>query len=142
MKELLALRMNKTEMVQYFNHRFSSHLNNFNATIKPAEENLIEYYTSSLCPSIAMFVKRSVNPYLVETYEEANKIEVELNIINKNTAKPEVKTFRSKKRLLLTRPKEEYSSELENVVKMVHKLSNKIVNMEKGKKASLSKKTI
>ena len=42
--------------------------------------------------------------------------------------------------MLLTRPKEEHSSELENVVKMVQKLSNKIVDLEKDKEASSSKK--
>ena len=45
----------------------------------------------------------------------------------------ETKTFSSKKPLLLTRPKDEHSHELENVVKMVKKLSNKIVDMEKEK---------
>ena len=42
------------------------------------------------------------------------------------------------KPLLLTRPKEEHSNELENVVKMVHKLSNKIVDLEKENRASSS----
>ena len=41
---------------------------------------------------------------------------------------------------MLTGPKEEHSSELENMVKMVQKLSNKIVDLEKGKEASPSKK--
>ena len=42
--------------------------------------------------------------------------------------------------MLLTRPKEKHSRELENVVKMVHKLSNKIVYLENEKDASSSKK--
>ena len=46
----------------------------------------------------------------------------------------------SKKPLLLTKPKEEYSSELENVVKMVQNLSNKIVDLEKDKEASSYRK--
>ena len=41
---------------------------------------------------------------------------------------------------MLTIPKEEYLIELENVVNMVQKLSNKIADMEKEKEASLSKK--
>ena len=36
----------------------------------------------------------------------------------------------------LTIPKEEHSNELENMVKMVQKLSNKIVDLEKDKEAS------
>ena len=50
-------------------------------------------------------------------------------------SEPDVRTFNSKKHLLLTRPKDEHSSELENVVKMVQKLSNKIVDMEKEKES-------
>ena len=126
--------------MQDINQRFVSHLINFNATIKPIEETLIEYYTSTLCPSIAMFVKRPINPSLVETYEEENKVEAELESINKHTAEPNVRSFSSKKPFLLTRPKEENSSELENVVKMVQKLSNKIVDLEKDKEASSSRK--
>ena len=45
----------------------------------------MEYYTPTLSPDIAMFVKRSVNPSLVETYEEAVKIEAELESINKHS---------------------------------------------------------
>ena len=126
--------------MQDFNQKFAAHLNNFNATANPTEETLIEYYTSTLSPNIAMFVKRAIKPSLVETYEEANKVEVELDSIEKHTSEPEVKTFSGKKPLLLTRTKEEHSNELENVVKMVQKLSNNIVYLEKDKEASSSKK--
>ena len=74
MKELLFLRMAKKEKVKDFSQRFASRLNNFSAAIKPIEETLMEYYTSVLSLYIAMFVKRSVKPCLVETYEEAIKI--------------------------------------------------------------------
>ena len=111
-KELLSLRMDKKEKVQDFNQRFTAHLSNFSATTRPAEETLIEYYTSALCPSITMFVKRAVKRTLLENYEEANKVEAELDNITKHTAKPEVKTFSGQKPLLLTRPKEEHSNEL------------------------------
>ena len=63
-------------------------------------------------------------------------VEVDIDSITRHTLEPEVKTTTSKKPLLLTRPKEEHSNELENVVKMVHKLSNKIVYLEKEKGAS------
>ena len=59
MKELLALRKENKEKVQDFSQRFVAHLKNFSTAINPAEENLIEYYTSALGPDIAMFVKRS-----------------------------------------------------------------------------------
>ena len=87
-----------------------------------------------------MFVKRAVKPSLEENYEESSKVEAELYNINKHTVELEVKTFSGKKPLLLTILKEENSNELENVVKMVKKLSNKIVDLEKDKAASSSKK--
>ena len=52
MKELLALKIEKKEKVLDFNHRFGHHLNNFSAAIMPAEETLIEYYSSALSPEI------------------------------------------------------------------------------------------
>ena len=48
--------------------------------------------------------------------------------------------MKSKNPLLLSRTKEEPSNKLENVVKMVHKLSNKIVDLEKDKGANSSRK--
>ena len=99
----------------------------------------MEYYTTTLYPPIAMFVKRAVKVTLIENYEEANKVEDDLDSIARNTLEPEVKPMANKKPLLLNRPKEEHSNELENVVKMVQKLSNKIVDLEKGKGASSSR---
>ena len=87
-----------------------------------------------------MFVKSSVKPSFVETYEESKKIDTELESINKQTMEPYTRTFSSKKPLLLTGPKEEHSSELENVVKLVQKLSNNIVDLEKHKEANSYKK--
>ena len=61
--------MGKKERVQDFSQRLAAHLNNFSAAIRPVEETLMEYYTSALSLDMAMFVKRSVKPSLVETYE-------------------------------------------------------------------------
>ena len=83
-----------------------------------------------------MFVKMAVNPTLLENYEESKKVEADLDNITRHTLELEVKPMASKKPFLLTRRKEEHSNELENVVKMVQKLSNKIVDMEKEKEAS------
>ena len=83
MKKLFSLRMDKKDKVWDFSERFSSHLNNFSAAIKPAEETLMEYYTSALFPDIAMFVRRSIKHSLVETYEEAKNFKDELESIKK-----------------------------------------------------------
>ena len=57
-------------------------MNNFDATDKPTKHALIEYYTSALGPDLAMFFKRSVKPTLVETYEEAEKVEAKMESID------------------------------------------------------------
>ena len=88
-----------------------------------------------------MFVKREVKYTLIENYDEANRVEAGLDSIEKHTSDSEVKSETRKYPLLLTRPKEEHSNKLENVVKMVQKLSNKIVDLEKEKGDSTSRKT-
>ena len=67
-KGLFSLRKEKKEKVHNFTQWFAAYMNNFDVDIKPVENTLIEYYTSALGPDLAMFVKRSVNPTLVETY--------------------------------------------------------------------------
>ena len=74
---------------------------------------MIAYYTTTLYPPIAMFVKRAVKITLIENYDEARKVEADLYNIAIHTSEPEVKPTASKKHLLLTRPKEEHSNELE-----------------------------
>ena len=56
-----------------------------------------------------MFSKRSVRPTLAETYEEAEKVEAEMESIENYLVQSKEKTFGSKKPLLLTKPKDERS---------------------------------
>ena len=81
MKGLIALKKEKKEKVHNFTQRFVAYLNNFSATDKPSEHALIEYYTSALGLDLPMFSKRSVRTTLVETYEEAEKVEADLESI-------------------------------------------------------------
>ena len=80
--------MEKKEKVQYFNQRFTTILNSFSAPTKPTEESLVEYYTTTLYPPIAMFVKRVFKPTMVENYDESNRVETDLDSIVKQTAEP------------------------------------------------------
>ena len=59
-----------------------------------------------------MFVKRFGKVTLVENYQEAKKVEVDLDSIEKHTQETELKHTTSKRPLLLTKPKEEHSNEL------------------------------
>ena len=100
MKGLISLRNEKKERLHNFTHRFTAYMNNFDAATKPAENALIEYYTLALGPDLAMFVKRSVKPTLVETYEEAEKVEAEMESIDQYPVQSEVKTFGNRNPLL------------------------------------------
>ena len=63
-------------------------LNKFSAATKPIEESLIEYYTTTLYPPIEMLVKRASKVTLVENYEEAKKVEEDMDSIAKHTLEP------------------------------------------------------
>ena len=106
MKGLCALKKERKEKVRSFTQSFVSYIKNFFATHKPSNKVLIEYYTSSLGPDLAMFAKMSVKPTLSETYEEAERVEAEKEIIEDYPVQSEENKF-GKKALLLTKPKEE-----------------------------------
>ena len=135
MKGLIALKKENKEKVHNFSQRFASYLNNFNVADKPSEHALIEYYTSPLGPDLAMFSKRLVRPTLVETYEESEKVEEELESIEHYPTQSDERTYGNKKPLLLTKPKDEQSQELDGMVKMMQKLSNWVIDLEIEKEA-------
>ena len=112
MKELLSMRMEKKEKVQEFNQRFTTLLNSCSALTKPADESLVEYYTTTFYPPISMFVKRDNKVTLVEKYDEAKKVEVDMDSIARHTLEPELKHTTSKRPLPLTKAKEEHPNEL------------------------------
>ena len=76
--------------------RFSAYLKNFPATDKPFDKVLIEYYTSALGLDLAMFAKAQVKPTLAETYEEAERVEVEKESIEDYLEKSGEKNFQEK----------------------------------------------
>ena len=77
MKGLCSLNKERKEKVHSFTQRFAAYLKNFSETDKPSDKVLIEYYTSSLGPELAMFSKMKAKPTLAETYEEVEKVEAE-----------------------------------------------------------------
>ena len=102
--------MQKKEKVQHFNKRFTTLLNSFSYTTKSANESLVEHYATTLYPTIVMFVKRPGKVILVENYEEAKKVESDLDSIVRHTLEPELKHITSKRYLLLAKFKEEHSN--------------------------------
>ena len=81
-----------------------------------------------------MFSKMSVKPTLSETYEEAERVEAEKESIKYYPVQLEEKNF-GKRALLLTKPKDEKSHDFEEMVKMMQKLSNRVIYLEKEKEA-------
>ena len=131
MKRLCALKKERKEKVHSFTQRFTAYLKNFFEAHKPLDKVMIEYYNSALGPELAMFAKMKAKPTLVETYEEAERVEAERESIEDYPEWPGGKNFR-RKALLFTNPKEEQSTYFEGMEKMMQKLSNRIIDMEKG----------
>ena len=92
MKGLGLLRKEKNEKVHKFTQRFSLYLKNFSEADRPSDKVLIEYYTSALGPELAMFAKMKAKPTLVETYEEAGRVEAEMESVEDYPDLPEEKT--------------------------------------------------
>ena len=81
-----------------------------------------------------MFSKMKDKPTLIETYEEAQRVEDEKESIEDYLEQSREKNF-GKKALLFTKPKEEQSLDFEGMEKMMQKLSNKIIDLEKEKES-------
>ena len=58
--------------------------NRIPATSRLAEDVIIEFYTSSLPVSMAMFVRRAAKSTLTETFDEAIKVEKDMFAIKTN----------------------------------------------------------
>ena len=134
MKGLGALKKERKEKVHNFPQIFSAYVKNFSTTNKPSDKVLIEYYTSTLGPDLAMFAKAQVKPTLAETYEEAERVEAEKESIEDYPKQSREKTS-EKKTLLLSKPKEGQSHDFEGMLKMMQNLSNRIIALEKEKEA-------
>ena len=137
MKGLRSLRKEKNEKVHKFTQRFSIYLKNFSETNRPSDKVLIEYYTSALGPELAMFAKMKAKPTLIETYEEAERVEAERESVEDY---PGEKTT-DRRVLVLSKPREEHSLELEGMMKTMQKLSNRIIDLEKERDIQKTYKT-
>ena len=67
--------METKEIIKDFNHRFLTLKNKIYVAYQPPEDIIIENYTSALPKYLGMFVKQAHKITLVETFEEAIKVE-------------------------------------------------------------------
>ena len=118
MKGLCLLRKEKNEKVHKFTQRFSIYLKNFSEADRPSDKVLIEYYTSSLGPELAMFSKMKAKPSLVETYEEAEKVEAERESVEYYPVLPGERTT-NRRTLLLSKPKEDQTHDYHGMLKIM-----------------------
>jgi hypothetical protein len=78
-----------------------------------------------------MFVKQSNKNTLALKFDEAETVERELSAYDQHPCYEETKSV-GKKPLLLTKPPDKESKDIDSVVKMVKKLSNEVVDLKKN----------
>ena len=81
-----------------------------------------------------MFSNMKAKPTLAETYEEAERVVAERESIEDYPERSREKNVGSKA-LLFTNPKEEKSPNFKGMANMMHKISNRIIDLEKEKEA-------
>jgi len=77
-----------------------------------------------------MFAKMKAKPTLIETYEEAKRVEAERESVEDYPDLPGDKTA-DKRVLVSSKPREEHSHDLEGMMKTMQKLYNRIIDLEK-----------
>jgi hypothetical protein len=139
MVELFVATMISKEKVKEFNQRFTTILNKFQLEAKTTQKLQIEVYVNDLPTSISM--KSIAKHTLVENFEEAKMIEfqmkgckeVQVSLVKKEIQPP------PRRGLFFTRPPgkqteqgpEKGSEDLEDLQRMIKKLSNEIVDMKR-----------
>jgi hypothetical protein len=143
--DLSNLKMNAKEKVKDFNQIFLTLKNRIPTDSMPAEILVIAYYTKALHQSIAIWVKRSKKATLLEAFEEATKIEKDILSL-KDSSSNETETISSSKKKIeiLPRPTQNKTqpenSELENLTKVVQKLSNQVIDIKRSTEEASSSK--
>jgi ribonuclease HI len=143
--DLSSLKMNSKEKVKDFNQRFLTLKNRIPADSMPAESLVIAYYTKALHQSIAIWVKISKKATLLEAFEEATKIEKDILSL-KDSSSNEFETVSSSKKKIeiLPRPTQNKTqpenSDLENLTKVVQKLSNQVIDLKRSTEEASSSK--
>jgi ribonuclease HI len=143
--DLSNLKMNAKEKVKDFNQRFLTLKNRIPADSMPAESLVIAYYTKALHQSIAIWVKRSKKATLLEAFEEATQIEKDILSLKDSSSNETETVSSSKKKIeILPRPTQNKTqsenSELENLTKVVQKLSNQVIDLKRSTEEASSSK--
>jgi hypothetical protein len=134
--DLSNLKMNAKKKVKDFNQIFLTLKNRIPVDLMPVESLVIAYYTKALHQSIAIWVKRSKKATLLEAFEEATQIEKDILSL-KDSSRNETETVSSSKKKIeiLPRPTQNKTQpknvDLENLTKVVQKLSNQVIDLRR-----------
>jgi hypothetical protein len=123
--------MDKREKIEDFNQIFLNIWTKFIVDTTPIQSLAIEYCMTTLIPSIGMFVKRANRDTLVVNFDEAETVERELPSYDHHPHYEEIKSV-GKKPSLLTKPPKKESKDIDIVVNLINKLSNKVVDLKKN----------
>jgi hypothetical protein len=143
--DLSNLKMNPKEKVKDFNQRFLTLKNRIPTDSMLAENLIIAYYTKDLHQNIAIWVKRSKKSIFLEAFEEASQIEKYILILKDSTSSETETSSSSKKKIKIlpratqskTQPKR---SDLENLTKVIQKLSNQVIDLKRMTEEASSRK--
>jgi hypothetical protein len=143
--DLSNLKMNAKEKVKDFNQIFLTLKNRIPTDSMPAESLVISYYTKALHQSIAIWVKKSKKATLLEAFEEATQIEKDILSLKDSSSNETETVSSSKKKIeILPRPTQNKTqpenSELENLTKVVQKLSNQVIDIKRSTEEASSSK--
>ena len=125
--EISRIKIKKKEKFKDLNQRFITLLNKI--PDKPLEVVQIEYYTSTLPPPVAMFVKRKEIRTLAENCVEAIKVEKDLASISTHQGNEESEASTSE-----NNEKKNKEIELDVKDRVIFQLQNEIMNLKRGKR--------
>jgi len=125
------------EKIKEFNQRFLTLRNKIPTAARPAEEVTLEFYTSALPLSVAMFVKRDKLATLEETFEKAILVEKEMTNLKSHPTNESDTASSSRKKnenpnKNVNDKKEQDNFDMENLQRVIMKLSNDMIDMKKN----------
>ena len=137
--ELSRIRFDKKEKVKYFNQRIINLLNCIPEKLAKCIQ--VEFYTTTLPPPIAMFVKAREKRTLAENFLEAIKVEKDLASISSHQGNEENKPSSSEKNIKKnkgilksdTEKKEKDPTDMASMQRVIKQLTNDIINLKKNK---------
>jgi hypothetical protein len=127
--------MDSKELVTDYNQCFLTLLKWIPRASKPVEDVTIEFYTSGLPMSMAMYVKNLEKGTLEEAFQEALKFEKNMTSL-KGISSLEPSKYKGKGKVSTSKPSEDKkpydSMDMESLQRIIKKLSNDLVDLKKG----------